>query len=273
MIGDENVWRKNLSDPREPLAQWIASTRIDRGAQYSPDGRRITFASNRSGKLEVWACDADGSNPVPLVTRGTSASPRWSPDSQWIAFDSDVSGNWQIYKVSAQGGRPQRMTTSAASDARPSWSHDGKWIYFGSNRSSGSESVQVWKIPAGGGDAVQVTRHGGYNPSESKDGKTIYYTKIDSNIASLWKVPVEGGEESQVLDSVYRDFIVTASGVYFKSNSLLQHFDFTTGNSKTILMFEKPLEVGLSISPDEHWLLYTQVDQGGSDLMWVDNFR
>jgi hypothetical protein len=29
----------------------------------------------------------------------------------------------------------------------------------------------------------------------------------------------------------------------------------------------------MSVSPDEHWLLYSQVDQAGSDLMLVENFR
>jgi Tol biopolymer transport system component len=131
----------------------------------------------------------------------------------------------------------------------------------------------VWKVPAAGREAVQVTRHGGYNPSESMDGKTIFYTRIDSPSAPLWKMPAEGGEESQVLDSVYRDFAVTPSGVYFKSNSLLQYFDFTTGISRPIRTVEKPLGIGLTVSPDGRWLLYTQIDQGGSDLMLVENFQ
>src|SRR5262249_35422045 len=133
---------------------------------------------------------------------GYTGSPRWSPDSQRIAFDSNADGNWQIYVVNAHGGRPQRMTRSAANDARPTWSHDGNWIYFVSNRSGDAQPWQVWKIPAGGGDAVQVTRLGGYNAFESKDGKTIYYTKSQSNVAPLWRVPAEGGEERQVIDSV-----------------------------------------------------------------------
>jgi len=270
-ISDTNIWRVNLSDAREPPTQLIASTRADINPQYSPDGNKIVFNSNRSGNDELWVCDADGSNPVQLVAMGFSASARWSPDGQRIAFDSNVTGTYQIYVVSAHGGRPQRMTRSAANDARPSWSHDGNWIYFESNRTG----WQIWKIPAGGGEAVQVTRQGGYNPLESKDGKTIYYTKSESAPGPLWKVPAEGGDESQVLDSVNgRVFAATTGGIYFISQRRLQYFDFSTGISKSILTIEKPTAGSLlSVSPDERWLLYTQIDQGGSDLMLVENFR
>jgi Tol biopolymer transport system component len=271
-IRDTNIWRVNLANPREPPTPLIASTRADMNPQYSPDGNKVVFSSDRSGNMEVWVCDADGSNPVQLVATGHSSSARWSPDGQRIAFDSNVSGTYQIYVVSAHGGRPQRLTKSAANDARPSWSHDGDWIYFASNRSGGS---QVWKVPSGGGEGVQVTRQGGYNPLESKDGKTIYYTKSENTAGPLWKVPAEGGNESQVLDSVDgRAFAATTGGVYFISQGRLWYSGFSTGLSRPILTIAKPTSSHyLTISPDERWLLYTQADQGGSDLMLVENFR
>jgi Tol biopolymer transport system component len=273
-INDANIWRVNLSDPLSPPTQLIASTRFESGAQYSPDGKKIAFNSNRTGNSEIWVCDADGSNPVQIVSIGLSLSPRWSPDGQRIAFDSNVTGNWQIYTVSANGGRPQRITNSAANEPRASWSHDGNWIYFGSNRLGGSPQFQIWKAPAAGGEAVQVTKRGGFNAFESKDGKTVYYTKSDLSPSPLWKVPVGGGDETQVLDSVANwAFAPTSGGLYFISQSRLQYFDFSTGRSKPILTLEKPVSNFLSVSPDERWLLYTQTDQDGSDLMLVENFK
>jgi len=147
----------------------------------------------------------------------------------------------------------------------------GKWIYFSSNRSGVS---QVWKMPAGGGPAEQVTRNGGQTAFDCPDSSTIYYLKNGSNLSPLWKVPAEKGEESQVLDSVnFSQFAVSQGGIYFLSWPLLQYFDFSTRKSKTILTLHKQPSLGLSTSPDERWLLYTQVDQGGSDLMLVENFR
>ena len=61
-----------------------------------------------------------------------------------------------------------------ADDAVASWSRDGKWIYFASNRSG---EDQVWKMPADGGEAVRVTRKGGFVAFESPDGQWVYYTK------------------------------------------------------------------------------------------------
>jgi Tol biopolymer transport system component len=46
------------------------------------------------------------------------------------------------------------MTTHPANDGNPSWSHDGRWIYFDSARAG---QQQVFKIPANGGAAIQVT--------------------------------------------------------------------------------------------------------------------
>lgn len=111
-------------------------------------------------------------------------------------------------------------------------------------------------------------------PFESKDGKMIYYVKDVPGESPLWKVPVAGGEETQVLESVLNSlFVPTQNGIYFISRQRLEFFDFSTGISRPISTIEKPTFPGLTISPDSHWLLYPQVDEGGSDLMLVENFR
>jgi hypothetical protein len=54
----------------------------------------------------------------------------------------------------------------------------------------------------------------------------------------------------------------------------LQFFSFATGKSRPILAPVKRLGFGMGVSPDGHWLLYSQIDrEAGSDLMLVDHFR
>ena len=48
----------------------ISSTRVDRDAQFSPDGKKIVFSSNRTGSFEIWICDSDGSNALRLTSLG-----------------------------------------------------------------------------------------------------------------------------------------------------------------------------------------------------------
>jgi TolB protein len=98
---------------------------------------------------------------------------KWSPDGQSIAFDVDKEGNGKedIYVISANGGAPRRLTTDPAADNWPCWSQDGQSVYFTSTRSG---AKQIWKMPAGGGDAVQITRDAGADiPRESPDGKFV----------------------------------------------------------------------------------------------------
>src|SRR5262249_33989132 len=144
-------------------------------------------------------------NPLQLLDRGAylTGTPRWSPDGRWIAFDSRSNdwgreGNADIYLISAEGGQPRRLTTEPSEDVAPSWSRDGKWIYFGSTRSG---SMQIWKVPVEGGQAaVQVTRQGGFEGFESKDGKLFYYAK-GRNLPGIWQVAVGGGEEEFLFDN------------------------------------------------------------------------
>jgi Tol biopolymer transport system component len=280
-VGDRNIWRVGVTgDQADQPAPFLSSTRLDDAAQFSPDGKRIVFASGRSsrpGGYEIWVCQNDGSSAVQLTSLAAeSGTPRWSPDGGRIAFDSNVDRQYEIYVISANGGKPQRLTSSPASDYAPSWSHDGEWIYFASNRNEGH---QVWRVHANGGEAVQVTHKGGSIAFESSDGKFVYYTKSDGE-SSLWKVPVEGGEETEVLTSVARRaFAVVENEIYFISeppsaaNHFIQFLNLTSGKTKPVATIGKSRPSYLTVSPDGRWLLYSQDDQLGSDLMLVENFR
>jgi hypothetical protein len=53
----------------------------------------------------------------------------------------------------------------------------------------------------------------------------------------------------------------------------VNYFDFTTKEIREVFKVEKNFDDGLSVSPDGHWLLYSQLDEEDSDIMIVDHFR
>jgi len=226
-------------------------------------------------------CDAEGRNPVQLTSSNGPqvGSPRWSPDSRWIAFDSPQAGNSDIYIISVDGGQPRRLTSGPSNNVRPSWSGDGRWIYFGSNRSRVS---QIWKEPAAGGIAVEVTKSGGEEAFESADGRFVYWAKLST--PGIWRVPVKGGEESRVLDASTESlWILADQGICFfdlnnPTGPALKFFGFASSKTTLLRQFTKDTRIdtistALSVSPDGRWILYTQLDQGGGNLILVENFR
>ena len=278
-----SVWRaatSAASNESTRLSRFIHSSRGDISAEYSPDGQKIVFISERSGSAEVWVCDSDGSNPTQLTHFGgpLTGTPRWSPDGRRIAFDSRPNGLSDIFVIDVDGGSPHAITTNPAEDSVPSWSRDGKWIYFASSRTG---RFQVWKASANGGAAVQMTEDGGFMPWESADGKAVYYCKNEggSLCKSIWTVPVGGGGEQSLLsdvDSVAWGWTVSKQGIYFANveTRLVQLFDPATRKLTTVVTVGKPFGwTTLSISPDRRWLLFTQGDQTESDIMLVEQFR
>jgi Tol biopolymer transport system component len=207
---------------------------------------------------------------------------KWSLDGQSLAFVADKEGNenYDIYVISANGGAPRRLTTDPAVDQWPFWAQDGQSIYFRSNRSG---TYQIWKMPAGGGDAVQITwdPDGVDLPQESPDGKFVYYCKGWPLPISVWRLPVEGGKATKVLDGVHPTALwaIARDGIYFfkipdeEGDTDLSNYDFATGKTRKILTVERPVTWYVDVSPDGRTILWPQVDEAGSDLMLVENFR
>ena len=282
-VFDPNIWRLQLDPDGRVIgapASLISSTRVDFNQQFSRDGKRVAFMSNRSGPTEVWVADSDGSNPARLtsVDGPLTGCPRWSPDGERIVFQSSEKGHLDVALINVRGGMSERITSEPGDENVPSWSGDGQWIYFHSTRSGQS---QVWKARTDGSGAVQVTRRGGFAALESPDGRHLYYSKGTRSGPALWKMPVNGGEETEVVAGIsdWSTFAPLDHGVYFiprrgpTAPASIQFLSFADGAIRTIIAIAKPVFVGLAVSPDGRSLLYTQIDQETSDLMLVERFR
>ncbi|HEX4770533.1 MAG TPA: hypothetical protein VH351_06875 [Bryobacteraceae bacterium] len=288
---DANIWRLDLTGATKgKIFPFIASTRDDFQPDYSSDGRKIAFESDRSGCEEIWVCDRDGSAQFQLTDfrTGWSGSPAWSPDRENIAFDRYDVPNWAIFAVHSQGGRVRRLSTQSGNNVTPHWSPDGQWIFFASDRTG---RFEVWKMPETGGPEIQVTKGGGNFPIVSQDGESLYYSKSGgSGNATLWRQPVTGGEETRTLDHLLfaHSFAVGRKGIYFfqgqstsapsddsvQESAPLCFLDFKTRQIKTLGSVQATNFAGhIAVSPDERSVLYGHDDGSGTDLMLVEALR
>jgi Tol biopolymer transport system component/tRNA A-37 threonylcarbamoyl transferase component Bud32 len=277
-MDDQDIWRLEVGGKPQPF---LVSSMLDASPQFSPDGRRIAFASGRGvDRIAIWLSNADGAGLVQL-TRGPEnyhGSPRWSPDGHWIVFDArGKEGRWNIKVVESSGGQAQQLTSGPFTSTVPSWSGDGKWIYFASDRTG---RFEIWRVPAQGGPAGQITRDGGYLAFESRDAKTLYYTKTgDPGGGPLYARPLGGSEERQVVGRVVgRGFAVFEDGIYYLDSRgpgkyEIRFHEFASSRSRTVSPIEGQLGLGFSVSPDRKTFLFTWLASPGSDLMLIENFR
>jgi Tol biopolymer transport system component/DNA-binding winged helix-turn-helix (wHTH) protein len=275
-----NIWRKDLLHPEAAATELVPSTRAQKNAQYSPNGKSITFESDRSGTQGVWASSEDGSNLVQISSpRIRSGSPQWSPDGKKIAFDAHPLDRWEIEVADVSARIPRKLVTNISNVYRPHWSRDGKFIYF---RSDKAGRTGVYRCPASGGDAIAISKDiDGVSPQESFDGDAVYFASHFTEVV-LKKVPLRGppAVESE-MDGVPRIsesnlWTLTREGIYFvpaDSPKSVHYFAFATKQIRPIFEVDKDFGTGLSVSADGRWIIYSQVADVNSDIMLVEHFQ
>jgi serine/threonine protein kinase len=280
--------RKATSRDRIP-EKLATSTGHDLTPRYSPDGTRLAFQSTRSGTMQVWVCDADGTNPVQLTnTELYSGNPAWSPDSRRLVFTSGEAGDWNLYVIDADGGVPRQLTHEPSDDSFGSWSRDGRWIYFHSDRGG---PVHIWKMPAEGGEPLLVARTlGGQQSRESWDGEQLYFTQKPEQLETtfgvtpqrLMHVPTDGGAETEVVPPPVVGFDVVQSGLYYMTVQMagrsrvyqILYRDFASGEEDVVLRTETSADLqDIDVSPAEDWIAWEQRPASESELVLVENFR
>jgi TolB protein len=127
-------------------------------ARFSPDGKRVAFASNRSGNWDIYVMDADGKN-VEQITHAAANEihPTFSPDGTRLAFSSlgTRSGQWELWTVDITSGRRQMIGYGLFPDWSPR--KDKDVIAFQRARQRGTRWFSAWTLEITGDDARNVT--------------------------------------------------------------------------------------------------------------------
>jgi Tol biopolymer transport system component len=166
--------QKRLSEDKgEPTSARGLFFQVD--PAWSPDGRKIAFASRRAGTLDIYVMNADGTGTRRLTSsKARDAHPTWSPDGRRIAFERD---GIDIYVMRADAGGLRRISGPAASEFQPAWSPDGRFIAY-VRREPGVDDLEIWAVRPDGSGARRVIFLGGrsFSPAWSPDSTRIAFS-------------------------------------------------------------------------------------------------
>lgn len=263
----------------------INSNDYSHSPRFSPDGKRVTFISNRSGYDEIWVANSNCSNQrqVSLLNQKGTRHPDWSPDGTRIAFNQIVDGQYEIFDIEVEGGRIRRLTNSPYNDTLPKWSSNGKAIYFCSMRDPNNEhECQVWKLSLDGGEISNVTNNNYGEYIESADGSSLYFTRD----ARIWRkdIRLEGEEPVSALQEFpvgnYWD-LTSDHSIYLVSSKrgeerILHRFNLNSSRIERVtdLGATLPQSVpGLDVSPNGKIVAFTSITSPGQDIRLVKSFR
>jgi len=174
----------------------------DRGPRWSPDGKRIAFYSDRSGKYEIWTMDSEGGD-LQQVTKTNGRSlwfPEWSPDGTRLLTHNETGSRiFDLRKPLPQTeGEILPLVEAGMTFRGASWSKDGKWL-VGQGFVSGNEVPGTWIYSFEEKKYTKVADIGGIGPgrpawlSDSQhivitvDGRLLIVNRITREIKPLYQ--------------------------------------------------------------------------------------
>ena len=141
-------------------------------ASISPNGRRLAFSSDRSGKPMLYVMDINKKKPKRLTYAGRyNSAPSWSPDGKKLVFAGWAEGHFDVFTINIDGTGLKRITQKRRSNGlwsnneSPSFSPDGRFISFISNR-TGKKKLYI--IKEDGSNIFPITGRDRYNYYHAK---------------------------------------------------------------------------------------------------------
>jgi serine/threonine-protein kinase len=186
-----DIWVYEVA--RELLTRLTADQGIVTKPVWTPDGRRIAFASTRGDNAtpNLYWQRADGvGNAQRLTESPHSQGPgSWHPSGKFLAFSElNPQTGWDVMIVPVEGdeasgwrpGKPTAFVNSAFAEYHPMFSPDGRWMAYALTE-SGRTEVYVRPFPGPGGQWL-ISSGGGTFPIWSRVKRELFYSNLDRQI-------------------------------------------------------------------------------------------
>ena len=244
-------WDLHVADLDGTTFQLTHSQASDYNGAFSPDGKRIVFASERDGNVDLYIKSAEGDDIVRLTHgREMDEHPAWSPDGRRIAFVSTrdevpAGRSWTaIHVMDADGSNRKRISGTNTAAYAPAWSPDGKLIAF----AAGSDRPNEIHMMNADGSGQRLVATGGSWPTFIEAGTALAFHRQGEGARwDIWKVSLEDGEQKVLIGnaSMPRANIDGSRLAYVDRSGdkkQIAVLDLESGESKTI-----------TSAPTDHW--------------------
>lgn len=161
---------------------------------WTPEGK-IIYDSTASGSRHTWIMNGDGSDQRQLTDGAyEDQGAHVSPDGRYIVFTSNRTGTYHVYRMDIDGNNLKQLTDGPG-EMGPRFSPDGLWVICN------SPNYRAWKVPADGGELVQLSNS--WASGMSPDGKLVAYVRPAEAGTLLWNItimPFAGGPPLKTFD-------------------------------------------------------------------------
>jgi Tol biopolymer transport system component len=198
-IGTTDLWLLEVGS--DSATQFTFSPENDGYPLWSRDSESIVFASDRSGVFELYQKATVAVDYIEtLLETGRSSYPTdWTREGSEVLYaERSTKGDFDLWTYSISDGSASPLVQTAADERQARWSPDGSWLAYVAGSSDGHD-VFVHRYPLTG-DAIRVSKRGGYWPTWSSDGRELYYVNGDSQLVAVTMVGGDVGTYEELFE-------------------------------------------------------------------------
>ena len=226
-----DIWVWDLTRPN--LARLTFDPGLNRGVAWTPDGKTLVFSAERDGTESLFWQAADASGSPERLTAGQPGRPQVpnsvAADGARLVFSEPDSQPHDLYTLQLDSERKVLPLLNGSYDEHNGEvSPNGRWLAYQSDE-SGSTEIYVRPFPNVGDSRTKISTGGGTRPVWARNGRELFYLKVDGTMVAVPIHPDSGGRFSAgTPTSLFQ-------GVYFATQSA-RTYDVAPDGSRFLMI-------------------------------------